>query len=181
MKLLALMSRCTKPLRWICYKRVMIWSPMLMVVERESFLSLSEEKGTRVGRGLRASRIASRWPWRGVRFRRRSHAVCWCRLNRYKGTDALEDLVEFDLIVELAFAFAFFFLYNLIAYQFDGVELFVFEVLAWGKRSSTHVDRAEGAGTDLVQEFVFFHEDGLLLLVVHLNFIILDIMLDLPW
>lgn len=44
MKLLALMSLWTNPLRWICYKRVMIWIPMLIVAARLSFFSLSDDE-----------------------------------------------------------------------------------------------------------------------------------------
>lgn len=53
MKLLALISLWTNPLRCMCSRRVMICMPMARVVVREKPLELGVVCVTRFGRGLR--------------------------------------------------------------------------------------------------------------------------------
>lgn len=112
MKLLALISRCTKPFRWICYSRVMIWIPIVRVVASEKLLELSRGGFTIAEKVILGIDRATQWSWRcdHVRCQSRNRRGDWCRLPSKRVTDALEELIEFDFVLELTITFAFFFL-----------------------------------------------------------------------
>ena len=112
MKLLAFISRWTKPFRWICSSRVIICMPIVRVVASEKLLELSRGVFTIAGKVLRVNDRATRWPWRygHVQCRYRNQWVYWCRLTIVRITDALEELIELYFVLELTITFAFFFL-----------------------------------------------------------------------
>ena len=111
-KLFALMSRCTKPFLCICSSRVMIWIPMVRTVDKGNFLPLNLTIFTKVGRGLKETCQEVRWSWRCDHDLYRYHSrIIWiCQLVEGLGTDALEELIELDLIEKLSVSFAFLFL-----------------------------------------------------------------------
>jgi len=116
MKLLALISRCTKPFLWIISSRVMIWIPILRVVAMEKRFSLHGSCYTIVEIDLLAIFREGRWPWRcdhgWGRYRNRT---TWrYPLFNITHTDALKELIQFDLVLQLSVTLAFLLL-NLIS------------------------------------------------------------------
>ena len=114
-KLLALISRWTNPLRCICSSLVIICIPILSVVANENFLPLRGFYDTKVEISLQGTVQVIKWSCKTFHDRNRFHNrwVCTCHLNYTINTNPLKELIQFNFVLQLSITLSFLFLSTL--------------------------------------------------------------------